>query len=772
MVAGIHIRRPNQWPAAAHARRLLVVLVCLGAILAIPLTRPAGLGAPGGTAAALKPGGLLSPRLTMLTHADWAAAQRSATMQALHMPTEGYGSLLLDRAGTPLVYIRLAGISSATLAALASAGARIIHSSDRYGVVTAAVAPDQMTAVAQVPGVVAMQEALAPGVREQGAPSMRQGSAPAAEPQPATCPSGALVSEGDTQLRAARARAQFGVDGSGVTVGVLSGSYDVATATGVRAADDIASGDLPGPGNPCGYTTPVQVAAETRIGAGRDEGRAMLQVVHDLAPGATLAFATASDGLYAFADNIRRLRAIARADIIVDDYYYPEEPFFQDGPINTAIHEVTQDGAVYVTAGGNIHAVDEDGRPIGSYEAPAYRPTACPTLTDVTGQVVALGIDCHDFDPRDQANPLLAMTLPPGGILALNLQWSEPWFGVATDLDIFLVDAQQQILAQSLNGLSQSPFEFLGYQNATNAAQVVKLVVARVSGASPRFKFTVGSAALTTPTISHMAYADVRSDDLFGPTVTDHSLSIDVISVGAALYSDARRPAPFSSHGPAVVYWAPVESVRAALPLAEPSTRAKPDIMAISGVRTTFLGRARLDAPPCAPRDPANAVCRFFGTSAAAPHIAGVLALMKQRAYQRDVALGQAQAQQLLAQTAQQMRGTPAARGAGLADALNAVAAVDRLPATAGIAPQQLPMPELVGLSEQQAREVLIRQGVAAAQIVSDYQDRAKLGELFDQTPPFHVVSTLPRAGEVVDPGSTVVLGVRAPDPPLSKPGS
>src|SRR5262249_59705081 len=184
--------------------------------------------------------------------------------------------------------------------------------------------------------------------------------------------------------------------------------------------------------------------------------------------------------------------------------------------------------------------------------------------------------------------------------------------------------------------------------------------------------------------------------------------SAEAITVGAALYSDAHRTAPFSSHGPATVYWAPVESIRAAPTLAEPSVRPKPDIIATTGARTTFYGRTALGGPRCNPSDPASAVCRFFGTSAAAPHVAGVLALVKQRAYQPDIALDQGQARQLLAQTAQWMRGTQDQRGAGLIDAAGAVAAVGGLPARAPPAPAAVGMPGPVGLAQKAGRGSLV----------------------------------------------------------------
>ena len=63
-----------------------------------------------------------------------------------------------------------------------------------------------------------------------------------------------------------------------------------------------------------------------------DEGTAMLEIIHDLAPRAALGFATADGGPAQFADNIRALRFDAHCDVIVDDVLYFDEGPFQDGP--------------------------------------------------------------------------------------------------------------------------------------------------------------------------------------------------------------------------------------------------------------------------------------------------------------------------------------------------------------------------------------------------------------------------------------------------------
>ncbi|NJM07284.1 S8 family serine peptidase [Candidatus Gracilibacteria bacterium] len=421
----------------------------------------------------------------------------------------------------------------------------------------------------------------------------------------------------------------------------------------------------------------------------------MLQIVHDLAPAAELSFASAADGIFAFAENIRRLRSEAHADILVDDWFYIEEPFFQDGPINIAIRDVTRDGALYVTAGGNINLTDTNGNAIGSYEAPNYRPIACPVLTDAqTGGTVALSQDCHDFDPGTGEDALLGITLPPGGRTVVNFQWSEPWFGVRSDFDLYLADEQQRVVARAESGLGFAPVEVFSYDNTSGVTQTLNLVAVRFTGNNtPRFKFTLGSAALREPGPVALEYAGTRNGDNFGPTITDHATAAHAIVVGAVSIDTPSQAEPFSSRGPATLYWQPATSIRPAQPLTVPALRRKPNVLAPNGVRTTFLGRPALNEGPCDPSDPARNICRFFGTSAAAPHVAAVLALMKQRANQADVHLSQRRAERILERSAAPIVGDAETSNAGLVDALEAVTRV----AGPGMEPEPINLAEEQG---------------------------------------------------------------------------
>jgi hypothetical protein len=268
-----------------------------------------------------KPQGKLSHRLELLAQPDFRRLDLQTQSQIMGVASTGPGSLLKNEAGEVLVYIRLTDTSAANLEALAKAGANIVHVAEAYRTVTAFMEVGQLTGVVELAFVESLLEVETPfTAADMVQAEAHVPSAPAKPSAQAGC--GTATTEGDTLLNATAARAAYGLDGSGVTVGIISTSYNNASPSynySTTAAIDIASGDLPGPGNPCGRTTPVNVLKEGA--ASNDEGRAMLQVVHDLAPGAKLAFAPGFLGVFGFQDEIRALRYNAGADIIVDDIF-------------------------------------------------------------------------------------------------------------------------------------------------------------------------------------------------------------------------------------------------------------------------------------------------------------------------------------------------------------------------------------------------------------------------------------------------------------------
>jgi hypothetical protein len=244
------------------------------AVLVVALLTPASAGAAAG-----KPSdGNLSPRLAELAKPALRSAPPARQARILSLAADGPGSLVRE-GNRVLVDVRFGQGAAAGVDDLRAAGAKVVNVSSRYQTVTVAAKPAELRALSTVPRVAGATEVLTPITAASS-----------------SCPSGSVVSEGDEQLQAAQARKEFGVDGSGVTVGILSDSFDRATkaADGVspiatHATEDIATGDLPGAGNPCGDSSPVTVLEDSES-AGADEGRAMSQIVHDLAPGAKLAF--------------------------------------------------------------------------------------------------------------------------------------------------------------------------------------------------------------------------------------------------------------------------------------------------------------------------------------------------------------------------------------------------------------------------------------------------------------------------------------------------
>ena len=360
---------------------------------------------------------------------------------------------------------------------------------------------------------------------------------------------GSVNSQGDAASKANLARAT-GFDGTGIKVGVISDGVN-------NLAASKSSGNVPN-------STAVPVGTGCSAGSG-DEGTAMLEIVHDLAPGSTLAFSEGLSSSLAFINSVTCLRN-AGAQVIVDDLGFYDEPFFADGPVAVAARTAVQAGVAFYSAAGN----DAD-----RHLQQPFRATA--------------GSAFHDFQggPVDNTDDLV---VGPGQEVDCLLQWNDPWGASTNNYDLLLLDASLNPVDSSTtvqNG-SQDPLEFVGAVNLSGTSQTAKISIQKVSGQDRTLSmFCFGASSL-----QYMTAAG---------SIVGHPAVTEVVGVGAI---DATDPGLndiefFSSQGPVTI----------SFPSAE--TRAKPDLAAFDGVSTAVSGFSP-----------------FFGTSAAAPHAAAIAALV------------------------------------------------------------------------------------------------------------------------------------------------
>ncbi len=404
---------------------------------------------------------------------------------------------------------------------------------------------------------------------------------------------GSVENQADQAMGTDLVRAQLGFDGTSTTVGIISDTFN---ANGGQP-DGVRSGDLP---------DDVLILEDAPFGI--DEGRAMAELVHDIAPDAKLQFHTALGGIANFAQGILDL-AEAGADVIVDDIIYFAEPMFQDGAIALAADAVSAAGVPYFSSAGN--------GALNSFES-AMRPVA----TDVPGLRFAT---YHDFDPGEGVDPTLDLTLPAFASIRFAFQWTDPAPvldgspGAATDLDIFLLDTDTgEVLASSLFfNEGDVPFEFVEFFNASDQPRNVQFVIEQFSGPDVDL-FKVVDFGSADDLGAELA---PEYPDIFGkPTNYGHANAENAIAVGAAFYQDTPAfgtdPAelePFSALGGVPIYFAP-DGTR----LPEPVIRQKNDIVGPDGTNNTFFGGDR----------DGDGIPNFTGTSASAPHVAAVAALM------------------------------------------------------------------------------------------------------------------------------------------------
>lgn len=326
----------------------------------------------------------------------------------------------------------------------------------------------------------------------------------------------------------------------------------------------VAAGDLPANAKTKNYCS-------TSLESGGAHGTGVAEIVYDVAPAAQLYLVCVDDefDLEAFVDY-----AIAEK---IDVINHSGAWFLSDRGDGTAgfpsasnaARRADAAGILWVAAGGNYAEDHWNG---------AWNPFTSGNIT-----LQRFGINSNNSPDFD-----MNTVVPNGGVLTVFLKWDN-WPITQEDLDLYLWDLTgSSPLATSTRDQSASgdyPGEEMTWVNNTGSAKTVYIEVRAFSVTNPgQLDLLVfGHAGLEYP---------VAAGSMADPAFSPHT-----VAVGASCFVNNQIEF-FSSRGPTI------------------DGRIKPDFVSADGVLTRAYGGT------------SGACDGFIGTSASAPHVAGLAALI------------------------------------------------------------------------------------------------------------------------------------------------
>ena len=436
---------------------------------------------------------------------------------------------------------------------------------------------------------------------------------------------------------------QQGLTGEGITIGVLSDSFNTARFAKhpprTTAGQDEKDGYLPvvdvvqdwgGPNQP-----------------GSDEGRAICLIAYAEAPSCNEAFATGNYSEVGFANNIVKLRTDANCDIIDDDLGYYDEPVFSDGIVSQAVDQVVTSTTlpgkkvIYTSSAGNDGnngyrcayrgLTDADVRAKGHHGNLKLDVTDKNSPNYLDPALTAGG--WHNWNPNGGSEPVTTIVVPGSTKSRYNLflQWDDLFdqdAGITTDYNFLVFDADGNFLS-AVSGThnafkTQEPFKHTLRLTLGTAYQIAFTKTTQTDPKAPPAPATHQLAMYTSlDGLSILTGTYFQPAPLNVPIIYGHPAAASAIAVAA--YDFNWKPNPpyqpqienYTTPGPAYIYFDQNGNR-----LATPELRLKPEVAGVDGVITTSFFTPGYYNYPFA----------FFGTSASAPTVAGVVALMLQEA--------------------------------------------------------------------------------------------------------------------------------------------
>jgi hypothetical protein len=362
-----------------------------------------------------------------------------------------------------------------------------------------------------------------------------------------------VITEGDDLLYTRNFRNSTNCTGRGVRAGIIS--------DGVDSLDKVVeAGELP---------DSIEIL---RSSIGGDEGTAMLQIVHDIAPDASLVFHDRGSSQIEFVQAMDRL-INAGCRIICDDITYVE-PFFEDGYIARNIRDrVLSYDLLYITSAGNF-AQEHYQAHFNGYMKEGYA--------------------WHDFQASNGSKDL-KFAAPAHSAGHIILQWDDKFSESSNNYDLFLYNAELREIGRSvkIQDGDDDPMEYCRFVNSENCTKDFYLRVVQAGGDDRMIEMYVLPLGGNPVTIDPC----VPEDSMFGQQAVTEAVSVGAVEPDPAMM----KIEPYSSRGPVTIKYP------------KPELRQKPELAAPDRVAVS------VGSPV-----PAS----FSGTSASAPHIAGLGCLL------------------------------------------------------------------------------------------------------------------------------------------------
>jgi PGF-pre-PGF domain-containing protein len=365
---------------------------------------------------------------------------------------------------------------------------------------------------------------------------------------------GSTVSEGDSILNSSSLRELYGVNGTGIKIGIISDGVD--NLENAQATGDISSD--------------VHVLSNK---LGGSEGTSMLEIAHDIAPGAELYFHDCGGSRLEFN---RAVDALVNegCTVICDDIGWLSEPFFEDGIVAGHVKQLVKEhDLLYISSAGN----SGDSHYQGFFHDN--------------------GSGWHDFSSGQREVENLQLEVQPSREVWVFLQWDDRWGHSGNNYDLYLKNGKtSEVIASSevYQDGDNLPLEYIMYTNNGKSALNASVEVKKTSGEARELELYIYYWSGVTLRPENL----VAENSIFG-----HPALHEVVTVGAVGTGE--------SGGYEIEYFSSVGPVTISYPSKE--VRPKSDLSGLDGVSVT--GTDGISE-------------KFYGTSASSPHVAAVAGLV------------------------------------------------------------------------------------------------------------------------------------------------